>query len=185
MCILPPIAKVAGKGRFPAVERVFDERVTTGQAENDQKDRVEKKMVSSDALDIYNLRGRCLGEVKPVTLDGEQDWPESLLLSEDRLEEDPGRSQSQVEQKICLENTCDWGLELQCAWSEASGLGTVQEKHGQFGGSLEHRGAQLDDDFSPPQYRASQRQCLEVDEGPTSHLEQKQNGGPLVEEHAA
>ncbi|KAJ8332593.1 hypothetical protein SKAU_G00423820 [Synaphobranchus kaupii] len=80
--------------------------------------------------------------------------------------------------------SADWGLELQYAWSLAGGLGTVQEKHGQFGGSLEHRGAQLDDDFSPPQYRASQRLFLEVDEGPTSHLEQQQNGGPLAEEHS-
>ncbi|KAJ8332575.1 hypothetical protein SKAU_G00423640 [Synaphobranchus kaupii] len=226
-------AKLAGKGSFPAVERVFDERLSTGPAINDQNVPLEKKMASSDALDL---------KYEPV--DGEQDWPESLLLSEDRLEEDPGRSQSQVEQKNSGEKTCgtsgaaaagadggagplcgeeelhmqpcpagdpekglqaelkqepeeepltpalpplgsaDWGLELQCVWSLAGGLGTVQEKHGQFGGSLEHRGAQLDDDFSPPQYRASQRQCLEVDEGPTSHLEQLQNGGPLMEEHS-
>ncbi|KAJ8332595.1 hypothetical protein SKAU_G00423840 [Synaphobranchus kaupii] len=226
-----PTSKLAGKGRFSAVERVFDERLSTGQAVNDQTDPVEKKIASSDALDI---------KYEPV--DGEQDWPESVLLSEDRLEEDPGRSQSQEEQKNSGANTCgtsgaaaagadggagplcgeeelhmqpcpagdpekglqaelkqepeeepltpalpplgsaDWGLELQCAWSEANG--TVQEKHRQFGGSLEHRGAQLDDDFSPPQYRASQRQCLEVDEGPTSHLKQQQNGGPLVEEHS-
>ncbi|KAJ8332579.1 hypothetical protein SKAU_G00423680 [Synaphobranchus kaupii] len=223
--------KLAGKGSFPAVERVFDERLSTGPDRNDQNDPLEKKMTSSDALDL---------KYEPVG--GEQDWPESVLLSEDRLEEDPGRSQSQVEQKNSGEKTCgtlqaagadggagplceeeklhmqpcpagdpekglqaelkqepeeepltpalpplgsaDWGLELQCAWSLAGGLGTVQEKHGQFGGSLEHRVAQLDDDFSPPQYRASQRQCLEVDEGPTSHLKQQQNGGPLVEEHS-
>ena len=36
----------------------------------------------------------------------EQGWSESLLLSEDRLEEDPQSSQSQVEQKMIDKNTC-------------------------------------------------------------------------------
>ena len=36
----------------------------------------------------------------------EQGWSESLLLSEDRLEEDPKSSQSQVEQKMIYKNTC-------------------------------------------------------------------------------
>ncbi|KAJ8332571.1 hypothetical protein SKAU_G00423600 [Synaphobranchus kaupii] len=225
--------RFAGKGCFTPAKRVFDDLLSTDPAINDQNVPMEKKMASSDVLDV---------KYEPV--DGERDWPESLLLSQDRLEEDPGRSQSQVEQKISGENTCgtlgaaaagaddgagpicgeeelhmqpcpagdpdkglqaelkqepeeepltpalpplgsaDWGPELLCAWSEAGGLGTVQEKHGQLGGSLEHRGAQLDDDFSPPQYRASRRQCLEVDEGSTSHFEQKQNGGPFTEEHS-
>ena len=48
-------------------------------------------------------------------VDGEQDWSESLLLSEDRLEEDPKSSQSQAERnrKISGQNTCGnilWGL---------------------------------------------------------------------------
>ncbi|KAJ8332573.1 hypothetical protein SKAU_G00423620 [Synaphobranchus kaupii] len=87
--------KLAGKGSFPAVERAFDERLSTGPAINDQNVPLEKKMASSDALDL---------KYEPV--DGEQDWPESLLLSEDRLEEDPGRSQSQEEQKNSGEKTC-------------------------------------------------------------------------------
>ena len=46
-------------------------------------------------------------------VDGEQDWSETLLLSEDRLEEDPQSNQSQVEQKMIGQNTCGnvpWGL---------------------------------------------------------------------------
>ncbi|KAJ8332589.1 hypothetical protein SKAU_G00423780 [Synaphobranchus kaupii] len=220
-----------GKGSFTPAGRVFDERLSTGPAINDQNvpDPVEKKMVSSEALDI-----KC----EPV--DGEQDWPDSLLLSEDWLEGDPGNSQSEEEQKKSGANACgtlgaaaagadgsagplcgeeklhmqpcpagdpekglqaelkqepeeepltpalpplgsaDWGLELQCAWSEANGSGAVQEKHGQLGGSLEHE----DNDVAPPQYRTSQRLCSEVDEGRTSHLKQNQNGGPLTEEHS-
>ena len=44
--------------------------------------------------------------------DLEQVWSESMLPSEDRLEEDPQSSQSQVEQRISDENTCGnipWG----------------------------------------------------------------------------
>ncbi|KAJ8339644.1 hypothetical protein SKAU_G00342770 [Synaphobranchus kaupii] len=217
-------SNVAGKGRFPTAERVFDERLSTGPVINYQNVSVEKKRASSDALDI---------KYEPV--DGEQDWPKSLLLSEDRLEEDPGRSQSQVEQKISGKNACgtsgaagaDGGagplcgeeelhmqpcpagdpekglqaelkqepegepltpalprLKVQCAWSKAGGSATVQEKHGQRGGSLERPGAQFDDDFAPPQHRASRRQRSEVDDGRTSHVAQKRNGGPLAGEHS-
>ncbi|KAJ8332590.1 hypothetical protein SKAU_G00423790 [Synaphobranchus kaupii] len=228
----PRLAKVGGKGTIPTAECVLDERLSIGPAKDDRNVLVEKKEATPDALDI---------KYEPV--DEEQDWPESLLLSEDRLEEDPGRSQSQVAQKISGENTCGnlgatpagadsgagplcreeelqrepcpagdpekglqaelkqelegqplahshpplgstEGLELQCAWSEAKGSGTVPKEHRQRGGSLEHGGARLDDDFAPLHYRASQRQCLEVDEGRTSHIKQKQNGGPLAEEHS-
>ncbi|KAJ8271286.1 hypothetical protein COCON_G00101450 [Conger conger] len=47
-----------------------------------------------------------LTHIKREPEDEELDWSESLLLSEDRLEEDPEGSQSQAEQKISEENTC-------------------------------------------------------------------------------
>ncbi|KAJ8332591.1 hypothetical protein SKAU_G00423800 [Synaphobranchus kaupii] len=84
--------KVPRKG---SVSSVFDERLSTGPAKDNQNVLVEKNRVSSDALDI-----------KYEPADGEQDWPEYLLLNEDRLEDGPGRRQSQMEQKISEENTC-------------------------------------------------------------------------------
>ncbi|XP_061102451.1 zinc finger protein 227-like isoform X1 [Conger conger] len=174
---------VARKG---SVERYFDERLSAGSAKDGKNVSVEKDSQTKDAFDI---------KYEPV--DGEQDWSESLLLGEDRLEEDPESSQSQVEQKISEENTCgtSWaaaanggegplkqepltpglslpgsseGLEFQCAWSEANSSGTFSE----------HGDARLEDNFSAPHYRASRRPYSEKDKGPTSQLEQKQNGHP-------
>ena len=57
------------------------------------------------------LRIFTLPVCQPV--DGEQDWSESLLLREDRLEEFPMSSQSQVEQKMSGQNkfgNIPWGL---------------------------------------------------------------------------
>ncbi|XP_061101697.1 oocyte zinc finger protein XlCOF6-like isoform X2 [Conger conger] len=79
--------------RPKVTERVGDERWCTAPAKDDQN--MEKERDPLDALDI---------KYEPV--DGEQDWSESLLLGEDRLEEDPKSSQSQTEQKISQENTC-------------------------------------------------------------------------------
>ena len=76
----------------------------------------------------------------------------------------------------------DLGMELQSVWSEANSLEITQEINGQCGGSSEHGDARLDDDFSPPHYRASQRPRSEKDEGSASHLEHKQNVRPLDKE---
>ncbi|KAJ8271299.1 hypothetical protein COCON_G00101580 [Conger conger] len=89
------IAKVAGKGSVSAAERVLDERSSAHLTRDDQNLPVEKRRATADVFDI---------KWEPV--DGEQDWSESLLLSEDRLEEDPKSSQSQAEQMISEENTC-------------------------------------------------------------------------------
>ncbi|XP_064193685.1 zinc finger protein 260-like isoform X1 [Anguilla rostrata] len=70
------------------------------------------------------------------------------------------------------------GLEVQCAWSKATRSGKVQEMLRQHGGSSEPGGARSNDRFSPRHYRASRRLRSEKNEGPTSHLEQKQNGRP-------
>ncbi|XP_064193674.1 uncharacterized protein LOC135255867 isoform X1 [Anguilla rostrata] len=85
---------VAGKGNV-AVERVFDGRLSTSPAEDEQYVLVEKKKIVPDGLDI---------KYEPV--DGEQDWSESVLLSGDWLEEDPRTSQSEAEQKIFEETSC-------------------------------------------------------------------------------
>ncbi|KAJ8271280.1 hypothetical protein COCON_G00101390 [Conger conger] len=87
--------KVAGKGSVSAAERVLDERSSAHLTRDDQNLPVEKRRATADVFDI---------KYEPV--DGEQDWSESLLLSEDRLEEDPKSSQSQAVQKINVENTC-------------------------------------------------------------------------------
>ncbi|KAG5849508.1 hypothetical protein ANANG_G00111400 [Anguilla anguilla] len=217
------IPKVAGKGNV-AAERVFDERLSSSPAKDEQYVHVEMKKDAPVALDI---------KYEPV--DGEQDWSESVLLSEDWLEEDPKTSQSQLEQKISEENACGTsgaaatnsgvgplfeegelhmqpcpagdpekglqaelkqepdgepltpghplpgsgeGLEAQCAWSKATRSGNVQEMLRQHGGSSEPGGARSNDRFSPRHYRASRRLRSEKNEGPTSHLEQEQNGRP-------
>ncbi|XP_035275923.1 zinc finger protein 678-like isoform X2 [Anguilla anguilla] len=201
------IPKVAGKGNV-AAERVFDERLSSSPAKDEQYVHVEMKKDAPVALDI-----------KYEPEDGEQDWSESVPLSKDWLEEDPKTSQSQAEQKIFEETSCGTseaavaaanggegplceeeeelhmqpcpagdpekglqaelkqepngepltpghplpgsgeGLEVQCAWSKATG-------------------ARSNDRFSPRHYRASRRLRSEKNEGPTSHLEQKQNGRP-------
>ncbi|KAJ8271295.1 hypothetical protein COCON_G00101540 [Conger conger] len=87
--------KVAGKGSVSAAERVLDERLSAPLTRDDQNLPVDNKEATNDAFHI---------KFEPV--DGEQDWSESLLLREDRLEEDPKSSQSQAEQKISEENTC-------------------------------------------------------------------------------
>ncbi|XP_061101693.1 zinc finger and SCAN domain-containing protein 2-like isoform X2 [Conger conger] len=80
---------VPGNGRISSAEMVLSERLRTHPARDDQNVHVEKIEDRPVALDI-----------KREPVDGEQDWSESLPLSEDRLEEDPTSSQSQAEQKI-------------------------------------------------------------------------------------
>ncbi|XP_035275928.1 zinc finger protein 696-like isoform X1 [Anguilla anguilla] len=70
------------------------------------------------------------------------------------------------------------GLEVQCAWSKPTRSGKVQEMLRQHRGSSEPGGARSNDRFSPRHFRASWRLCSEKNEGPTSHLEQEQNGRP-------
>ena len=76
----------------------------------------------------------------------------------------------------------DWGMELQSVWSLANRSEFTPQINGQCGGSSEHGDARLDDDFSPPHYRDSQRPRSEKDERSASHLEQKPNGRPLDKE---
>ncbi|KAG5849507.1 hypothetical protein ANANG_G00111380 [Anguilla anguilla] len=78
-----------------AAERVFDGRLSTSPAEDEQYVPVEKMKIVPDVLDI-----------KYEPEDGEQDWSESVPLSKDWLEEDPKTSQSQAEQKIFEETSC-------------------------------------------------------------------------------
>ncbi|KAJ8339651.1 hypothetical protein SKAU_G00342840 [Synaphobranchus kaupii] len=82
------------------VNRLTTTKVTRGRFESSQtRDGDSVSMKTED----YRLQPTT---IKREPVDGEQDWPESLLLGEDGLEEDPGRSQSQVEQKISGENAC-------------------------------------------------------------------------------
>ena len=64
----------------------------------------------------------------------------------------------------------DLGLQIQSVWSEAN----ISEKKRRCGASSEHGDARLDDDFSPPHYRASGKPHLENDRGSASHLDLKQ-----------
>ncbi|KAJ8271296.1 hypothetical protein COCON_G00101550 [Conger conger] len=79
-----------------------------------------------------------------------------------------------------LLESADWGMELQTVWSKANSLEISQEKSRQCIGSSEHGDTRLDDDFSPPHYRA-RRPHSEKGEGSASQ-QQKQNGRPLYKE---
>ncbi|KAJ8271279.1 hypothetical protein COCON_G00101380 [Conger conger] len=104
--------------------------------------------------------------------------PEKELQAE--LKQEP--EEQHLTPTLPLLESADWGMELQCVWSKANGLGISQVKNRQCIGSSEHGDTRLDDDFSPPHYTDSQRPHSEKDEGSASHLEQKQNGRPLDKE---
>ncbi|XP_061101691.1 uncharacterized protein LOC133130826 isoform X2 [Conger conger] len=103
--------------------------------------------------------------------------PEKELQAE--LKQEP--EEHPLTPTLPLLESADLGLELQAVWSEANSLGISQNRNRPGARTLEHGDTSLDDNFSPPHYRDSQRPHSEKDEGSASHLEQKQNGCPLEE----
>ncbi|KAJ8271344.1 hypothetical protein COCON_G00102030 [Conger conger] len=103
--------------------------------------------------------------------------PEKELKAE--LKQEP--EEHPLTPTLPLLESADLGLELQAVWSEANGLEISQNRNRPGARTLEHGDTSLDDNFSPPHYRDSQRPHSEKDEGSASHLEQKQNGCPLEE----